>query len=98
MPVLQRRPCRPPINHGHQLTMKATAELNMNQEIITNQPPPVTNQQLNSSLTGQQTPRPRPKRGCQLIETRSVSGTPSARLIMRSLWVKWLVECRIGEC
>jgi len=61
--------------------METTAELNMNQEIIADQPPPVADQQLNSSLTGQQTLRPHPKRGCQIIEARSVSGIPSTRLI-----------------
>jgi hypothetical protein len=83
MPILQRRPCRPPVNRGHQLTMKATAELNMDQKIITDQPPPVTDQQLNSSLADQQTLRPRPKRGYQLIEARSVSGTLSTKFRIR---------------
>lgn len=84
MPVLQRRPRRPPVNRGHRLTAEATAELNMDQEIIADQPPPVADQQLDSSLVGQQTLRPRPKRGCQVIEARSVSGTPSTGLIMIS--------------
>jgi hypothetical protein len=79
MPVLQRRPCRPPVDRSHRLTMKATAKLNMDQEIIANQPRPMADQQLDSSLAGQQTLRPHPKRGCQLIETRSVSGTPSMK-------------------
>ena len=35
MPVFQRRPCRPPVDRGHRLTTKATTELNMDQEIIT---------------------------------------------------------------
>ncbi|MDQ3765706.1 MAG: hypothetical protein M3460_31180 [Actinomycetota bacterium] len=52
MPVLQRRPCRPPVDRGHQLTMKATTKLNMDQKIIADQPPPVADQQLDSSLVG----------------------------------------------
>jgi hypothetical protein len=52
MPVLQRRPCRPPVDRGHQLTMKATAKPNMDQETITDQPPPMADQQLDSSLVG----------------------------------------------
>jgi hypothetical protein len=39
----------------------------------------VTDQQLDSSLTNQQTLRPHPKRSCQIIEARSVSGTPSMK-------------------
>jgi hypothetical protein len=81
MPILQRRPCRPPVNRGHQLTVEATTELNMNQKIIADQPAPVTDQQLDSSLTNQQTLRPHPKRSCQIIEARSVSGTPSTESI-----------------
>jgi hypothetical protein len=77
MPVRQRRPCRPPVDRGHRLTVEATALLDMDQEIIADQPPPVADQQLDSSLTGQQTLRPRPKRGCQVIEARSVSGIRS---------------------
>lgn len=86
MPVLQRRPCRPPVDRGHRFTMEATAELNMDQKIIADQPPPVADQQLNSSLAGQQTLRPYPKRGCQIIEARSVSGSPLTISTISTFW------------
>jgi hypothetical protein len=61
--------------------MKTTTELDMNQKIIANQPRPVPDQQLDGRNARQQTLRPHPKRGRQVIEARSVSGIPSPALI-----------------
>jgi hypothetical protein len=68
--ILQRRPRPLPVDRRYRLAAEATAELDMNQEILSNQPGPVADQQLDSRLTGQQTRRPRPKRDGQIIEAR----------------------------
>jgi len=82
--VLQRRPRLPPVDRGHRLAVKAAAELDIDQEILADQPGPVADHQLDGRLAGQQPLCPGPKRGRQIIEARSVSRIPSSRSTMLS--------------